>query len=68
MLLTCSKCGAKCQAREGEYSHAYQVKKKSKNETKSIVIHLRVKPSRVKEILASRWHSPQRLLDSVPLE
>ena len=67
MLLTCTRCGAKNQAREGQYSHCYMTKCRSDTETKSVVQHHRLKPSRLAAIKKSKYGSSQNLLDTAPL-
>lgn len=67
MLLTCTLCGAKNQAREGLDPKCYIVRRSSGEETKSVPIRARAKPSRVAEIRKSRYKTVQNFLDNAPL-
>ena len=62
MLLRCTKCGQKHQAREGKYSHPYIVKRKSTQETKEVSGTYRIKKTREREIVEV-FGSVQKYLD-----
>lgn len=62
LLLTCPSCHSKWQCRDGEYSHPYQVKSKSKVETKSVSVRGRMTPSNY-ESLIREYGSFQKFLD-----
>ena len=62
ILLCCTKCGQKHQAREGIYSHPYIVKQKSEFETKEVSGTYRITKTREREIIEV-FGSVQKYLD-----
>lgn len=62
LLLRCTKCGQKHQAREGAYSHPYIVKRKSEFETKEVSGTYRITKKREAKIVAV-FGSVQKYLD-----
>lgn len=64
LLLSCPSCGSKWQCREGQYSHPYQVKRKSDLPIKDISVSGRM-ISTDYEKLIRKFGSFQKFLDYV---
>jgi len=62
LLLTCPSCKGKWQCREGKHSHAYQVKKKSEVEIKSVHVNGRMTKTKYEQKIRE-YGSFQKFLD-----